>query len=390
MTELTKLKHFEWNDHAQAAFDELKDKLTSAPILALPCFDDVFEVECDASGVGIGAILSQRGRPIAYFSEKLNEAKKRYSTYDKEFYALVRALEHWKHYLVAKEFILHSDHEALKYIQGQHSLQPRHAKWVEFIQAFTFTIKHKSGSMNKGADALSRKHSLLNSLFPRVVGLESIKREYTSDQDFGELFQQCLTHPVGLFHINDGFLFRATRLCIPKLSLRDSLIRELHEGGLAGHFGIEKTVTLVSSYFYWPRMSRDVDHLVKRCLPCQQAKQHSLPQGLHLPLPVPQSPWEDTSLDFIVGLPRTQRNKDSIMVVVDRFSKMAHFIPCHTTNDAVQIASLYFKEIVRLHGVPRSMVSDRDVKFLSHFWLTLWGTKLKFSTSSHPQTDGQT
>ena len=88
-------------------------------------------MECDASGVGIGAVLSQEKRPVAFFSEKLNEAKRKYSTYDKEFYAIVRALEHWRHYLVVAEFILHSDHEALKFIQGQHKLNPRHAKWVE-------------------------------------------------------------------------------------------------------------------------------------------------------------------------------------------------------------------------------------------------------------------
>ena len=393
MIEVIKGRTFEWNGAAQAAFEEIKERLTSAPVLALPSFSKTFEVECDASGVGIGAVLTQETRPIAYFSEKLNETRKKYSTYDKEFYAIVRALENWRHYLVGGEFILHSDHEALKYIQGQHKLNPRHAKWVEYIQSFHFVIRHKAGKLNKGADALSRRHVLVSVLGTKVLGFEFIKDLYTQDEDFKELMEKSTPHAHGLFHQEAGFLFKGARLCVPKCGMRELLIREAHGGALAGHFGVEKTTSMLKEHYYWPKMSKDVEHIVRRCTVCQLAKSHVLPHGLYSPLPIPMAPWEDISLDFVLGLPRTQRQKDAIMVVVDRFSKMAHFVPCHTTHDATQIANLYFKEIVRLHGIPKTMVSDRDTKFLSHFWLTLWrkmGTHLKFSTTCHPQTDGQT
>ena len=147
------------------------------------------------------------------------------------------------------------------------------------------------------------------------------------------------------------------------------------------------------THFYWPHMLKDVEHLVKRCLECLRAKSRVMPHGLYCPLSIPTAPWEDIRMDFIVGLPRTKRWRNSIFVMVDRFSKMTYFIACHKTDDATNVANLFFRELVRLHGVPRTIVSDRDVKFLSYFWKTLWGklgTKLLFSTSSHPQTDGQT
>jgi len=119
---------------------------------------------------------------------------------------------------------------------------------------------------------------------------------------------------------------------------------------------------MLQEHYYWPGMSKDVQDILKRCATCQVAKSHLLPQGLYTPLPVPTAPWVDVSMDFILGLPNTQRNKDSVFVVVNRFSKMAHFIACNKTNDATNIAELYFKEVTRLHGIPRSIVSDRDTK----------------------------
>jgi len=189
-----------------------------------------------------------------------------------------------------------------------------------------------------------------------------------------------------------GYLFKGTQLCVPKFGARELLIKEVHEGSLASHYGDNMTSLVLKEHYYWPSMDNDVQDILRRCITCQIAKSHSLPQGLYTPLPIPTSPWVDVSMDFILGLPQTQRNKNSIFVMVDRFSKMAHFIPCNKTNDATFMAELYFKEVMRSHRIPRSIVLDRDTKFLCHFWVSLWKmeTKLKYSATCHSQTDGQT
>jgi len=160
-----------------------------------------------------------------------------------------------------------------------------------------------------------------------------------------------------------------------------------------GHFGFDKTLELLKRKFFWPHMRKDVRRHCHRCISCLKVKSKTMPHGLYTPLPFASAPWEDIRMDFILGLPWTHRGFDSIFVLVDRFSKMAHFIPCNKVDDACNISKLFFREVVRLHGLPQTIVSDRDPKFVSHFWRTLWerlGTKLNFSTSSHPQTDEQT
>ncbi|KAH9780700.1 hypothetical protein KPL71_008176 [Citrus sinensis] len=330
LTEIVK-KHvgFKWGSEQERAFNLIKEKLVSAPLLALPDFTKTFEIECDASSIGIEAVLMQEGCPIAYFSEKLSGAALNYPTYDKEMY--VRALETWQHYLLPKEFVIHTDHESLKHLKGQ--------------------------------------------------GFEYIKELYVNDPDFANVFNACEKVTFGKFYRHDGLLFRENKLCVPHSSLRELLVHEAHGGGLMGHFGIAKTLDVLKEHFFWPHMKRDVERICEKCITCKHAKSRVLPHGV------------DISMDFVLSLPRSKRGNDSVFVVVDRFSKMAHFIPCHKTDDATNIANLFFKEIVRLHGVPRSIVSYRDAKFLSHFWKTLWGklgTKLFFSTTCHPQTNGQT
>jgi hypothetical protein len=167
--------------------------------------------------------------------------------------------------------------------------------------------------------------------------------------------------------VSDGFVFRANKLCIPASSVRLLLLQEAHGGGLMGHFAAKKMEDILVGHFFWPKMRRDVARLVARCTTCQKAKSRLNPHGWYLPLPVPSAPWEDISMDFVLGLPRTRKGRDSVFVVVDRFSKMTHFIPCHKTDDASHIADLFFREIVRLHGVPNTIVLIVMLNFLVIF-----------------------
>ncbi|GKF30320.1 putative CCCH-type zinc finger family protein [Tanacetum coccineum] len=283
--------NFKWTKEAQASFELIKAKLIEAPVLALPNFEKVYKLDCDASGVGISAVLSQDNRPSAFFSEKLSKSRQKYTTYEKEFYVIVRALEHWRHYLISKEFILPSDHEALTYINGQHKLKPRHARWVEFLQAYTFHIKHKSGVTNKVADALSRRHSFLSTMKVNVHGFEIIKELYKEDKFLSKIIEQCSNSLSKEFLYHDGFLFRRNQLCIPDSSIQLEIIKEAHECRLSGHFRRDKTASLLKDHFF----------------------------------------------------------SSTKMIDVNKF------------------IDLYFKEVVRLHGVPNTINSDRDPNFVRHF-----------------------
>jgi hypothetical protein len=154
-------KSFHWKEKDEKSFNLLKRKIMEQPILVLPDFQKTFHIKCDASRFAIGVVLIQEDMPITYFNEKLNEVKVKYSTYDKEFYAIIQALKKWRHYLIPKEFVLYSDNHALQFVNQQEKLNQRHAKWVEYMQNFTFVIKHIFGTANKFAHALSKKCLLL-------------------------------------------------------------------------------------------------------------------------------------------------------------------------------------------------------------------------------------
>ncbi|RDX82696.1 hypothetical protein CR513_36480, partial [Mucuna pruriens] len=334
----------------ERAFQTLKDRLTHAPILALTNFAKSFKLECDASNVA----LLHEGYPIAYFSEKLKGAHLNYSTYDNELYAL--------------EFVIHIDHESLKHLRGQGKLNKKDDKW------------HKQGKMNVVANALSRRYVVIFMLETKLLGLECLK----------ELPLPCVLN-AGYFTYDD-FLFKEKRLYVPRISIRELLANEAHESGIMSHFGELKTYEMLIEYLFWPHMKRDIHHICERCLVCRTTKPKISLHGLYTPLLIPTFPWVDIYMDFMLGFPRSKGGRNFIFVFVNKFLKI-HFIPCYKVDDACHVANIFFREVVRLHGLPKTIVLIRDSNFVGHFLRKLWSklsTKLLFSTTCHSQMDGRT
>jgi hypothetical protein len=284
----------------------LKKKITEQPILVLSDFGKTFQARCDVNGVVIGAFLSQDNRPIAYFSENLNDAKRIYSTYYKEFYSIIQALKKWRHYLVPKEFVLYSDNHDLQFITRQEKLNQRHAKWIEFMKNFTFVIKHISAKANKVVDALSRRCLILQEFQVKTLGFDHLNEMYHDDLDFKEAYEECVNLVLrdrsqwAKYLIQDRLLFKGCPLCIPKCLTRENLLKEKHSGGLAGHFGHDKTFAQLNSSYYWLGMRVEVKRFVIRCKICQYAKRKKQNTLLYQPFHFPERPWDAISMDFLL------------------------------------------------------------------------------------------
>ena len=257
--------------------------MTQAPVLRLPDFGKVFEVACVASSAGIGGVLSQEGHPVEYFSQKLNDVQRRYLNYDREFYAVIKSLRYWRHYLLPKEFVLFSDHDDLKHLHDHKKVSDRHARWIEYMQDYVFVIRHK-GKDNVIENALSRRiHDtadvqrmlILSTVAMRVVGFEQVKDAYADCPDFEKIVEALtsgLTPEYPDYTLSDGYLFRRRKLCVPRTSLCDFFILEAHVGGLRGHFNCNKTIAAMEQQFYWPSLKRDVAHTIDRCQTCSRTK----------------------------------------------------------------------------------------------------------------------
>ncbi|KAL0552145.1 hypothetical protein IC582_011242 [Cucumis melo] len=417
---------FVWSKAYEDSFQNLKQKLVTAPVLTVPDGSDSFVIYSDASKKGLGCVLMQQGKVVAYASRQLKSHEQNYPTYDLELAEVVFALKIWRHYLYGEKIQIFTDHKSLKYFFTQKELNMRQRRWLELVKDYDCEILYNPGKENVVADALSRKVSHSAALIIRQAPLHRDLERAEIAVSVGAVTMQLaqltiqptlrqriidaqrndpyLVEKRGLaeagqaveFSISsDGGLLFERRLCVPSDSaVKTELLSEAHSSPFSMHPGSLKMYQDLKRVYWWCNMKREVAEFVSKCLVCQQVKApRQKPAGLLQPLSIPKWKWENVSMDFITGLLRTLRGFTVIWVVVDRLTKSAHFVSGKSTYTTSKWAQLYMSEIVRLHGVPVSIVSNRDARFTSKFWKglqTAMGMRLDFSTAFHPQTDGQT
>ena len=434
LTELTKNDApFIWGERQQKSFDELKSALCSAPVLLIPNPELPFTLNVDACDYAVGGTLQQdhgRGlQPVAFRSRKLSPAERNYDVREKEFLAFVDACSVWRHYLHSeKPFLFLTDHDSLKYHKTMPNLSGRLARWIEKLAEFNYTVEHIAGVKNIVADAISRRADLKGNRFATLACDADTTETEAADaavtqavtasapMQIANLTSTTVTSvitdlirnaakadaeyiaraasPPSSTTVRDGLLFEEDRLVVPDDKvLRTRLLAECHDSATGAHFGRDKTLSAMKARFLWSGMATDVEHYVATCDECQRNKpSRQLTPGLLMPNAIPGRVCSEWTTDSVTGLPKTKRGHDAIQVYVERLGKLVHLAANKKTDDALEHARLFAHNVIRLHGVPEAVISDRDPRFTAKFFgecQRLVGTTLKMSTARHAQTDGQ-
>jgi hypothetical protein len=350
---------FIWSPKCNEAFKQLKVLLTTTPVLAQPDIEKPFDVYCDASGSGLGCVLMQEGRVIAYASRQLRRHEEHYPTHDLELAAVVHAVKIWRHYLLGNICHIYIDHKSLKYIFTQSELNMRQRRWLELIKDYELEIHYHPGKANVLVDALSRKaschclimktsdimlchkmeklnlgmiqHGTLNQLKLESVLLQRIMDAQKDNEGTKHIHEKIKARRAKCFRKDaQGIVWFNNRIVVPKdEEIRQQILDEAHLSRYSIHPGSTKMDHDLKQHYWWTKMKIEIARYVARCDTCRRVKAiHVKTAGPLQSLPIPTWKWEDISMDFIVGLPRTAKGYDSICVIIDRLTKIAHFFAC--------------------------------------------------------------